>query len=219
MKASGEYDPITQKAGGSYEVSRSDYQERRSDWIFWLIAGIAIIVVIWYVIKDTIKTAATVIPDPIKAASDWAAGAINAPGDLADKTARAIQTANQNSIDTVVRAKGGTPGPAATEAYWDAAARYLGEGAIQSTAISAGNVILSTPVINNLGQPLLAQATVSGENFKQALDTYGDTERLENDPLRGLIVTGEGLSRTFTGFSPYEAGKAFGGWISGRGSV
>ena len=205
MKASGEYNPVTQSAGGSLDISRTDYSERRKDSLFYLVLILAALILCYVLFKDAILA----LMNPVKTVTDSVGKALS---DAAGAAAGAVKQANQNSIDTVVRAAGAQPGEAATEAYWDAAKRYLGEGAIQSTAISAGNVILSTPVINNLGQPLLAQAAISGQEFRQELDTYGDYERLEADPLKGFIVAGEGLSKTFTGFDPYLAGKAFDGW-------
>ena len=209
MKLSGNYNPVTEGAGGSMESSKMDYQEGRKNVIFYLIILVAIGVAVWYFLG---KWLASLVPS----AGNVAAGIAGAVSGASEATVKAVKAANQASIDTVVRAAGKQPGEAATQAYWDAANRYLGESAISTTAISAGNVILSTPVINSLGQPLLAQATIAGQDFRQDLDSYGDYDRLENDPLRGLIVTGEGLSRTFTGFSPYEAGKSFARSLQGQ---
>lgn len=205
MKAAGSYNPVTQSAGGSYEYDRTDYRESRTNWLIGLAIFAGIIIAGYYVLKSLSANL-----NPFTAAGNAAGAAANAAG-------AAVAAANQASIDTVVRAAGKQPGEAATAEYWDAAKRYLGEGAISTTAISAGNVILSTPIINNLGQPLLAQATIAGQGFRQDLDSYGDYDRLEADPLKGLIVTGEGLSRTLAGFSPYEAGKATSAWLAGIG--
>jgi hypothetical protein len=214
MKASGNYNAVTQEAGGSYEVDRSDYRETRTNWLLIFGAIIAVLLVAYFLFKDALGSITTAVSSAI---GNPIADVTDAAGQAAQNAVNTVKQQNQNSIDTVVRAAGAQQGPAATSDYWNAVDRYLGESAISTTAISAGNVILSTPIINNLGQPLLAQATIAGQNFQQELDANGDTTRLQNDPLKSVIISGEAISKTFTGIDPYEAGKSFGGWIRGIG--
>jgi hypothetical protein len=200
MKARGAYNPVTQSAEGSYEVDRTDYRETRTNWLLILGAIIAVVLVAYFLMKDAL----TALLNPVT----------NLPGNVANAIVSPFKQTSQDSIDTVVRAAGKQPGDANTQAYWDAVNRYTGESVVANGAVSAGNVVLSTPIINNLGQPLLAQAVIAGEGFHQELDSYGDTARLDADPLKTVIVSGEAISKTFTGFDPYAAGKATSQWFA-----
>ena len=212
MKAAGTYNPVTQSAGGSLEVSRSDYQERRTDWLFWVVILVGIAAVGYFLITSFGKTLASAIPNAIGGAAETVANAAAAVTGAAAAT-------QQKSVDTVVKAAGKTPGEAATQEYWTAADTWLNGGMVARTTIAAGNTLLSMPVVDTMGVPLLQKATVQGAAFGQDLAAYGDVERLQNDPLKPLIITGEAISRTLGGFSPYEAGKATSAWLQGLPSL
>lgn len=85
-------------------------------------------------------------------------------------------------------------------------------GYIPEMIVSAGEVIAP--------QELLIRATEQGAQFGAELAAstpyetmYStDLERLNADPLKPLIVTGEALSTTFLGFSPYLAGQGVRAW-------
>ncbi|NJD76279.1 MAG: hypothetical protein FIB08_04180 [Candidatus Methanoperedens sp.] len=81
-----------------------------------------------------------------------------------------------------------------------------GQGYIPQVIVNTGNAIAPTQ--------LLETATSQGTDFRQDLIANNDLQRLENDPLKPLIVVGEGLTRTFTGLSPYEAGVATRDWFN-----
>ncbi len=80
------------------------------------------------------------------------------------------------------------------------------QGYITQTIVNTGNAIAPTG--------LLETAASQGVDFRQDLITNNDLQRLESDPLKPLIVVGEGLTRTFTGLSPYEAGVATRDWFN-----
>lgn len=58
-------------------------------------------------------------------------------------------------------------------------------------------------------EPLLSRAGTAGAEFRSELVASGDEARYEAlDPIsKGLVTLGEGLSRTFIGWSPYKAGQ------------
>jgi len=82
---------------------------------------------------------------------------------------------------------------------------------IQSTLVKVGTMLTPTPI--------LQRAAEQGVDFKQSLYQNGDLARYEElpGPARELVTIGEGLSRTFMGMSPYEAGRATREWLHSQG--
>jgi len=171
------------KATGGYLGTSGSVSTTEKETLGYFLVYLIVLGVIVYAVYTLVKS----IPS-------WLSGSLTPSG--------------QGGVDVVVKAAGGTPSAIQTRNYWDAQSQYLGSGAIQKFAIDSGNALLTAPVVDKLGVPLLTQATVAGQEFRAELIKNDDLARLESDPLRGFIVAGEGISRTFTGFSPYEAGVA-----------
>jgi len=82
---------------------------------------------------------------------------------------------------------------------------------IVQPVVDAGLAITPTSVIT--------QATTQGAAFSADLAANGATAAYNalTPPLKGLVTAGEAISRTFTGFSPFDAGVATMKWITGQG--
>lgn len=188
MKAKANYNPVTQSAGGEYEVTKTDYSEGRKNTL--MSVGIVLLVIvgiglaIWYLLKNVVSSA---IPDPIKAITETVANT------QAKATDAIVSGANTNRFST-------TP---LTTADYD---NMLKGAGLAEIPVRIGNMI--TP------PSILEAAAKAGSDAANTVNKNGLTVAYNELPgiEKGLVTLGEGVGK-LAGVDLIQMGWDFGSMI------
>ena len=198
MKAKGSYNPVTQEAGGEYEVTRSDYQERRKDAA---LGGVGILIVLglliafcwffWSSISNWLNGLGSALTNPLKGISDTISGGWTAKQNSA--TAAVVTGANSAG------AKAATDGinqfgeyyPVKTLTAEDYNAMLTGAGDVPADVVRLGNVITPNEVLTVAASAGADEAaTVNRLGLNDAYVGLPDVEK-------GLVTFGAGVGKLF----------------------
>lgn len=166
--------------------------------IIMILAFVAGLIIVFYVLAK--REVGNLAGDAADSLSGAVSGAVNAVTAIPSQISGAIQARELSQEQVIAQAAGGS------QLDYNKMVSAANIGYIPSTMVYYGNVIAPSS--------LLEGAAAQGADFRNDLIANNDLQRYQdlNPVSKGLVTLGEGLTRTFTGLSPYEAGVAVKNW-------
>lgn len=163
--------------------------------ILTLVAGL---IIVFYVLAK--REVGNLAGDAVDSVSGAIGGAVSTITSIPSQISEVIQRRELSQEQAIAQAAGGS------QLDYSKMVSAANIGYIPSTMVYLGNVAAPTA--------LLEGAAAQGVDFRNDLIANSDLQRYQdlNPVSKSLVTLGEGLTRTFTGLSPYEAGVAVKNW-------
>ena len=202
MKARGEYNPVTQSAGGSYEYSGTDYRESRKNTamsggviILIIVALAAVVWLFWDRLNATISGITNPLGGALTGIVDASAGLVNGAGAMvnarqADATQAVLAGANSGT-PTVADARDniGEYYPVKTLTATDYDKMLTDAGIVPKDIVKLGNIVTPNEV--------LSVAASAGSDAANTVNRLGLNNAYWGlpDVQRDLVTLGEGIGK------------------------
>ena len=217
MKAKGNYNPVTQSAGGSYEYSGTDYRESRKNTamsggviLVIIIALAAVVWLFWDRLNATIAGVTNPLSGALTGIVDAGAGLVNGAGAMvnakqADAT-RAVLSGANSGTPTVAEARDNIgnfyPVKTLTATDYDKMLKDAGLEGIPGDVAKLGNIVTPNEV--------LSVAASAGSDAANTVNRLGLNDAYWGLPdiPRDLVTIGEGIGKA-TGVDLIQQGANY----------